>query len=138
MLNLPKDKKIVLFDGVCNLCNTSIQWIIENDKKDVFRFVALQSDLGQEIIKYIGIDIKTTDSIVLYQPGIAYYYKSEAVFEISKELGGLFYFVSLFSILPDSFTNSIYDFVAKNRYKWYGRKESCMIPTDALKLKFLQ
>ncbi|WP_348812570.1 thiol-disulfide oxidoreductase DCC family protein [Flavobacterium maritimum] len=138
MLNLPKDKKIVLFDGVCNLCNTSIQWIIEHDKKDVFRFVALQSDLGQEIIKYIGIDIKTTDSIVLYQPGIAYYYKSEAVFEISKELGGLFYFVSLFSILPDSFTNSIYDFVAKNRYKWYGRKESCMIPTDALKLKFLQ
>lgn len=138
MLNLPKDKKIVLFDGVCNLCNTSIQWIIEHDKKDVFRFVALQSDLGQEIIKYIGIDIKTTDSIVLYQPGIAYYYKSKAVFEISKELGGLFYFVSLFSILPDSFTNSIYDFVAKNRYKWYGRKESCMIPTDALKLKFLQ
>lgn len=138
MLNLPKDKKIVLFDGVCNLCNTSIQWIIEHDKKDVFRFVALQSDLGQEIIKYIGIDIKTTDSIVLYQPGIAYYYKSKAVFEISKELGGLFYFVNLFSILPDSFTNSIYDFVAKNRYKWYGRKESCMIPTDALKLKFLQ
>lgn len=138
MLNLPKDKKIVLFDGVCNLCNTSIQWIIEHDKKDVFRFVALQSDLGQEIIKYIGIDIKTTDSIVLYQPGIAYYYKSEAVFEISKEMGGLFYFVNLFSILPDSFTNSIYDFVAKNRYKWYGRKESCMIPTDALKLKFLQ
>lgn len=138
MQSLPKDKKIVLFDGVCNLCNTSVQFIIEHDKKDVFRFVALQSDLGQEIMKYIGIDPKTTDSIVLYQPGIAYYYKASAVFEISKELGGLFHFISLFSILPDSFSNWVYDYIAKNRYKWYGRKETCMMPTEDLKLKFLQ
>ena len=78
MQNLPPNKKIILFDGVCNLCNTAVQFIIEHDKKDVFRFVALQSDLGQEIIKHIGIDTKVIDSIVLYQPGIAYYYKSAA------------------------------------------------------------
>jgi predicted DCC family thiol-disulfide oxidoreductase YuxK len=137
MQSLPKDKKIVLFDGVCNLCNSSVQFIIAHDKKDVFRFVALQSDLGQEIMKYIGIDTKTTDSIILYQPGIAYYYKAAAVLEISKELGGFFYFISLFSFLPDSFCNSVYDYIAKNRYKWYGRKESCMMPTEDLKLKFL-
>ena len=86
MQNLPPNKKIILFDGVCNLCNTAVQFIIEHDKKDVFRFVALQSDLGQEIIKHIGIDTKVIDSIVLYQPGIAYYYKSAAALEIAKDL----------------------------------------------------
>nr|WP_314896795.1 DUF393 domain-containing protein [uncultured Flavobacterium sp.] len=138
MENLPKDKKIILFDGVCNLCNTAVQFIIKHDKKDVFRFVALQSDLGQKIIKYIGIDEKNIDSIILYQPGIAYYYKSEAVLEIAKDLGGIFYLGTLFTIFPTSFNNYIYDYIAKNRYKWYGKKESCMIPTKELQAKFLE
>ncbi|MFV5684614.1 thiol-disulfide oxidoreductase DCC family protein [Flavobacterium sp. GB2R13] len=138
MKNLPKDKKIILFDGVCNLCDSVVQFIIKHDKKDVFRFVALQSDLGQEIIKYIGIDTKKIDSIILYQPGIAYYYKSEAALEIAKNLGGIYYFGTLFSILPISFNNYIYDYIAKNRYKWYGKKESCIIPTKELQAKFLE
>ncbi|TDE27210.1 DUF393 domain-containing protein [Flavobacterium ranwuense] len=137
MLDIPKDKKIILFDGVCNLCDITVQKIIKHDTKDVFRFVALQSDLGQKIIKHLGIDIKKTDSIILYQPGFAYYYKSEAVLEIAKDLGGIFYFGSLFSILPTSFNNYIYDYIAKNRYKWYGKKETCLIPTKELRAKFL-
>ncbi|TDE49850.1 thiol-disulfide oxidoreductase DCC family protein [Flavobacterium sp. GT3P67] len=137
MLDIPKDKKIILFDGVCNLCDITVQKIIKHDTKDVFRFVALQSDLGQKIIKHLGIDIKKTDSIILYQPGFAYYYKSEAVLEIAKNLGGIFYFGSLFSILPTSFNNYIYDYIAKNRYKWYGKKETCLIPTKELRAKFL-
>ncbi|TRW98479.1 thiol-disulfide oxidoreductase DCC family protein [Flavobacterium gawalongense] len=137
MKNLPKDKKIILFDGVCNLCNSAVQFIIKHDTKDVFRFVALQSNLGQEIIKHIGIDIKNTDSIILYQPGIAYYYKSEAVLEIAKSLDGIFYFGNIFKIIPKKIRDSIYDYVARNRYKWYGKKESCMMPTAALKSKFL-
>jgi predicted DCC family thiol-disulfide oxidoreductase YuxK len=138
MLNIPKDKKIILFDGVCNLCDSAVQRIIKHDAKDVFRFVALQSDLGQKIIKHLGIDTQKTDSIILYQPGFAYYYKSEAVLEIAKDLSGLFYFVTLFSILPTSINNHIYDYIAKNRYKWYGKKETCLIPTKELQAKFLE
>ncbi|MBU7570755.1 MAG: DUF393 domain-containing protein, partial [Flavobacterium sp.] len=69
MMNLPQDKKIILFDGVCNLCDSSIQFIIKHDKKDIFRFVALQSEIGLEIIKHIGIDTSKIDSILLYEPG---------------------------------------------------------------------
>jgi len=137
MENLPKNKKIILFDGVCNLCDSSIQFIIKHDKKDIFRFVALQSDLGLEIIKHIGVDVSKTDSIILYEPGKAYYYKAEAALKIAKELGGIYNAISWFSILPKGLTNSIYDYIAKNRYKWYGKKDACMIPTPELKAKFL-
>ena len=138
MLNIPRDKKIILFDGVCNLCDSAVQMIIKHDAKDVFRFVALQSDLGQKIIQHLGIDAQKIDSIILYQPGFAYYYKSEAALEIAKNLGGIFYFASLFSILPTSFNNYIYDYIVKNRYKWYGKKETCLIPTKELQGKFLE
>ena len=138
MLNIPRDKKIILFDGVCNLCDSAVQMIIKHDAKDVFRFVALQSDLGQKIIQHLGIDAQKIDSIILYQPGFAYYYKSEAALEIAKDLGGVFYFVALFSILPTSFNNYIYDYIAKNRYKWYGKKDTCLIPTKEIKAKFLE
>lgn len=137
MLNIPKDKKIILFDGICNLCDSAVQMIIKNDTKDLFRFVALQSDLGQKIIQHLGIDTQKTDSIILYQPGFAYYYKSEAVLEIAKDLGGIFNFGTLFSILPTSFNNYVYDFIAKNRYKWYGKKDACLIPTKEIQAKFL-
>lgn len=138
MLNLPKDKKIIIFDGVCNLCDAAVQFIIKHDKKDIFRFMPLQSNLGQEVIKHIGIDTKEVDSIILYHAGIAYYYKSEAVLEIAKSLGGIFYFITFFSIFPTAFNNCIYDYIARNRYKWYGKKESCMIPTKEVKAKFLE
>ncbi|WP_309609988.1 thiol-disulfide oxidoreductase DCC family protein [Flavobacterium sp.] len=135
--DLPKDKKIILFDGVCNLCNSSVQYVIKHDTKDIFRFVALQSELGQKIITHIGISQKNIDSIILYEPGIAYYYKSAAALEIAKHLGGIHSFATLFRILPLNLRDSIYDYVAKNRYKWYGKQDSCMIPTKELKAKFL-
>tara|TARA_R110000868_G_scaffold194459_1_gene439875 strand:- start:37 stop:450 length:414 start_codon:yes stop_codon:yes gene_type:complete len=137
MLNLPQNKKIILFDGVCNLCNNAIQFIIKHDKKDLFRFVALQSDLGQDIAKHIGVDIQKTDSIVLYEPGIAYYIKAEAALEIAKHLSGGMAILSVFKVLPNSLTNKVYDYIAKNRYQWFGKKDSCMIPTPELKSKFL-
>lgn len=137
MLNLPKDKKIILFDGVCNLCDATVQFLIKRDTKDVFRFVAIQSDLGQDIIKHIGIDISKTDSIILYEPGTAYYYKAEAALKIGKELGGLYSLLNIFNVVPKALSNSIYDFVARNRYKWYGKRDACMIPTPQMKAKFL-
>ena len=137
MLNLPDNKKIILFDGVCNLCNSAVQFVIRHDKKDVFRFVSLQSELGQEILEHIGINPKKIDSIILYEPGIAYYYKSQAAIEISKSLGGFWHFGIIFRIIPTGISNLVYDYVAKNRYNWYGKKESCSIPTKELKSKFL-
>ena len=135
--DLPKDKKIILFDGVCNLCDKSVQIIIKNDKKDDFRFVALQSELGEKIINHIKIDRTKTDSIVLYEPGYAYYYKSKAAFRIAIYLGGFYSIVSLFRFLPSFVTDFVYDFIAKNRYKWYGKKDQCMIPTKETLNKFL-
>lgn len=137
MEDLPINKKIVLFDGVCNLCESSIQFIFKHDKKDVFRFVAIQSELGQRIIKHIGINTTETDSIILYLPGIAYYYKAEAALKIAKDLNGIYSFLSLLSVFPNSIANRVYHYIAKNRYKWYGKKEQCMIPTPELKSKFL-
>jgi predicted DCC family thiol-disulfide oxidoreductase YuxK len=135
--DLPKNKKIILFDGICNLCNSSVQFIIKHDKRDIFRFVSLQSELGIQILKHIGIQNQNIDSIILYEPGIAYYYKSSAVLQIAKGLKGLFRTLIILDLIPNGFRNIIYDFIARNRYKWYGKQESCMIPTEELKAKFL-
>lgn len=137
MIAFPEGKKIILFDGFCNLCESSVQFVIKHDKKDIFRFVALQSDLGKEIIKHIGLATKHIDSVILYEPGISYNYKSAAAIEITKDLGGIFHFGTLFRIIPSSLRNMLYDYVAKNRYLWYGRKESCLIPSAEIISKFL-
>lgn len=136
--DLPKDKKILLFDGVCNLCNSAVQFVIKHDKKDLFRFVTLQSDLGQKIAKHIGVDTSKIDSMIVYEPNIAYYYKAQAALKIVKYIGGIYNLMGVFSIVPQGILNTIYDFVAKNRYKWFGKKDSCMIPTAELKSKFLE
>ncbi|ESU24821.1 hypothetical protein FEDK69T_03740 [Flavobacterium enshiense DK69] len=137
-MELPKNKKIILFDGVCNLCDATVQKVIKQDKNDTFRFVSLQSDLGKEIVRYIGVDPTKTDSIILYEPGQAYHIKAEAAFEIAKTIGGIYSLLGLFTIFPNWLTNFGYDFVARNRYKWFGKKESCMIPTPEIKSKFLE
>jgi predicted DCC family thiol-disulfide oxidoreductase YuxK len=137
MLNLPKNKKIVLFDGVCNLCDNAVQYVIKHDKKDIFIFVALQSDLGKEILNYLKVDTSKMDSIILYEPGVAYFYKSDAALEIVKDLNVFLKWSVVFKIIPSSLRNPIYDYVARNRYKWFGKKEACMIPTEEMKAKFL-
>jgi len=137
MLDFPKDKKIILFDGVCNLCESSVLFVIKHDKKDIFRFVALQSDLGKEIIEHIGLSKKNIDSVILYEPGISYNYKSAAAIEIAKDLGGFFHLGTIFKIIPSGLRNVLYDYIAKNRYLWYGKKDNCLLPTEEIKSKFL-
>ncbi len=136
--NLPKNKNIILFDGVCNLCNKSINKVIDNDKNDVFRFVSLQSELGLELQKYLAIPINKLDSIILYIPDEAYYIKSTAALKIMNKFNGVWKFCNVFYLFPEMFRDFIYDFVAKNRYKWFGKSESCRIMTPELKEKFLQ
>lgn len=137
MKEIPKNKKIILFDGVCNLCNDSVLKVIKNDTKNTFLFTALQSDSGQEIINHLKIDISKIDSIILYEPGISYDIKSTAALKIMNDFGGFWKITQIFWVLPETFRNVVYGFIAKNRYKWFGKKESCMIPTPELKAKFL-
>ena len=138
MTDLPAGKKIILFDGLCNLCEASVQFVIRHDHIDQFRFVSIQSDLGKRIVDHIGINAKHIDSVILYEPGVAYYYKSNAALQIAKHLGGFFHFGTLFRIIPTGLRNLLYEYIAANRYKWYGKKESCMVPSIALQAKFLE
>ncbi|AWX46199.1 Alpha-N-acetylgalactosaminidase [Flagellimonas maritima] len=132
-----KGKKIILFDGVCNLCNSSIQFVIKRDKKDIFRYAALQSQVGQKLIDERAIDISKVDSIILVEPGVAYYTKSDAALNIAKSFGGVWKIVNVFTWIPKSFRDAVYNFVARNRYRWFGQKDACMIPTPELRAKFL-
>ncbi|NJB35712.1 thiol-disulfide oxidoreductase DCC family protein [Croceivirga sp. JEA036] len=130
-------KKIILFDGVCNLCNGAVQFIIKQDKRSVFKFASLQSEIGKQLTKEHGIDTELLDSIILIEPGIAYYSKSTAALEIMKSFGGIWNLTRLFTVLPEGFRDIVYDFIAKNRYKWFGKKDACMIPTPELQSRFL-
>ena len=136
--NIPKGKKIILFDGVCNLCNDAVLKVIKYDKKDTFLFAALQSETGKKLINHLNIDIEKIDSIILYEPNISYDLKSTAALKIMSNFGGIWNLSQLFLIFPETFRNFIYDYIARNRYKWFGKKESCMIPTPELKAKFLK
>ena len=136
-MEFPNDKKVILFDGVCNLCNNSVLFVIKRDKKDVFVFASLQSELGQRFIEERGIDTKKTDSIILLDPGVAYYTKSTAALKIGKEFGGAWKFLGVFEWIPTSIRDFFYDIIAKNRYAWFGKRDSCMIPTPQLQEKFL-
>jgi predicted DCC family thiol-disulfide oxidoreductase YuxK len=105
---IPKDKKIILFDGVCNLCNSAVLFIIKQDSKDLFRFVALQSELEK---RPYWDRLAKMDSIILYEPGTAYYYKSEAALKIAAKLDSFYSMLVVFKILPTAFSDFIYDWI---------------------------
>ncbi len=136
-MEIPKDKKIILFDGVCNLCNSSITFVIKHDPKDLFRYAPLQSDIGKSLLQKHQIDSEKVDSIILVDQEKAYT-KSAAALHIARSLSGAYPLLAIFLIIPAFIRNLVYDYIARNRYKWYGKKESCMIPTPALKAKFLE
>lgn len=130
------NKKIILFDGVCNLCNGSVVFMIKRDKKDVLRYAALQTEVGQKLVDQYNIDTKKIDSIILIENN-TYFYKSTAALKIARHLNGAYPLLTVFLILPAFMRDWVYDIIARNRYKWFGKKESCMIPTPELKSKFL-
>lgn len=137
MNNLPLNKKIILFDGVCNFCNDAVLKVIKHDKKNTFVFTSLQSEIGKKITNHLVIDTENIDSIVLYEPGVSYDIKSTAALKIMNDFGGVWKLSQLFFIFPEYLRNVVYDFIAKNRYKWFGKKEACMIPTKEIKEKFI-
>ncbi len=134
---IPEGGQIILFDGVCNLCDHSIQFIINRDKKRLFRYASLNSDLGKKLLEERHIDRSKIDSIVMINPNVAYYVKSSAAIQIAKQLQGWPKILRVFLIFPSWLRDPIYDLIAKNRYRWFGKKENCMIPTTDIKSLFL-
>jgi predicted DCC family thiol-disulfide oxidoreductase YuxK len=132
-----ENKKIILFDGVCNLCNGFIQFIIKRDTDDVFRYTSLQSEIGKKLLLERNIDALTTDSVVLIEPGVAYYIKSDAALQIANYLKGYSSFSRILYLIPSSLRDIVYDIIARYRYVWFGKKDTCMIPTPELRAKFL-
>jgi len=128
--------KIILFDGVCNLCNSSVNFIIDNDKRNVFKFASLQSETGSELMKKHNLTSKDIDSVILIDADRAYI-KSDAALRIAAELGGIYKLISYLRFIPKFIRDFFYDIIAKNRYKWFGKKDTCRIPTPELKSKFL-
>ena len=135
-MNPEQSYSIILFDGVCNLCNSSINFVIKRDKNDAFKFATLQEEVGQLLLKRYSIDSLDTDSIILIENGKAYV-KSTAALRVARKLSSAWPLMYGFMIIPAFIRNWVYDYIAKNRYKWYGKQDSCMIPTPALKSKFL-
>ena len=129
-------KPIILFDGVCNFCNGAVLFVIRHDKSARFTFVSLQSTFGQEKLKQFGLSSDELSTIVLLNKG-RIFTKSSAALEIARHLDGLWPLFPLLKIVPSRVRDFAYDFIARNRYRWFGKREACMIPTPKLKSRFL-
>ena len=127
---------IIFFDGVCNLCNKSINRLIKNDVKKKFKFASLQSDFAMSFVPDQMINHKNLDTILLYKNG-QFYDRSNAVLNICKALGGGFNLFLIGYIVPRFIRDAMYRLVANNRYEWFGKEDQCMVPTDDLKDRFL-
>ena len=128
--------RIILFDGVCNFCSFWVNFVIKKDKKDIFRFAALQSETGEKYLKKIGLNITDPDTFVLID-GENYFIKSTAALKVARELKNWLKISYPLIFLPISFRDFLYDLIAKNRYKIFGKKDVCRIPTAEEKKKFI-
>jgi predicted DCC family thiol-disulfide oxidoreductase YuxK len=133
---IAEDHPVLLFDGVCNLCNASIQFVIERDPEARFRFAPLQSDAAQELLAAVGYEDATLDSVVLVEGG-EYYAKSDAAIRTARHLGLPYSLACPLGLVPARVRDIFYDFVAEHRYSWFGRREQCMVPTPDIEERFL-
>ena len=130
------DKPIVLFDGVCNLCNSAVQFIIRYDKKNTFMFTSLQSDTGKKLLAQYDLPLNELNSFILIENNKAYT-RSSGALRVIKKLKGLWPLLYGFMIVPKFIRDGVYNWVGRNRYKWFGKQDACMIPTPGLKARFL-
>lgn len=131
------EKKVLLFDGVCNLCTGLVLFVIKRDKEGEIKFGSLQSDEGKEYLDRFGLPVEKIDTFVLIENG-NYYLRSDAALRLFRSLDGLWPCLYLFIIVPKSIRDFVYSFVADRRYKWFGKKNECMVPTTELKSRFLE
>jgi predicted DCC family thiol-disulfide oxidoreductase YuxK len=127
---------IILFDGVCNFCNASINFIIDRDKKQIFTFAALQSEAGQQLLKRYRLPENFLDTIILLEND-RFFTASTAILRIARKLPFPWPLLCAFIIIPPFFRDPVYNFIAKNRYKWFGKSEQCRVPAPELRERFL-
>jgi predicted DCC family thiol-disulfide oxidoreductase YuxK len=127
---------ILLFDGACNLCNKSVQFVIKRDKKARVKFASLQSEVGKQIMLQFNIPTEYIDSIILIEFGKVYY-KSSAALRLCKKMDGLWPLLYIFMLVPKFLRNTVYDYIARNRIKWFGKTDICWVMTPELKNRFL-
>lgn len=127
---------IILFDGVCNFCNYWVNYVLKNDKKNLFRFAALQSESGKKLLNKFNLPENDFDSFIMIAEG-KIFKKSEAAFIVAKNLSGMSKIILPFKLLPASLNNFIYDIIANNRYKIFGKKNYCRIPDAKERDKFI-
>ncbi|MDO8996647.1 MAG: thiol-disulfide oxidoreductase DCC family protein [Sediminibacterium sp.] len=126
---------VILFDGVCNLCNSSVQFVIKHDPKKKFRFASIQGDYGQQVLKQFHLPPDSLNSFILLKDNQIYTHSTGAL-KVAKQLSGAWPLLYVFIIIPPFIRNAVYQFIANNRYKWFGKKESCAIPSPELKALF--
>ncbi len=131
------NKKIVLFDGVCNLCSSSVQFILKRDKKDQFLFGSLQGNYGQQVLQQHHLPTDNFNSFMLLE-GDKLYTRSSGALRMLKHLGGGWSLFYSFIIVPKFIRDAVYNFIASNRYKWFGKKNECWLPRPEWKEKFLE
>ncbi|MDP4132141.1 MAG: thiol-disulfide oxidoreductase DCC family protein [Bacteroidota bacterium] len=131
-----QNKNIVLFDGVCNLCNDLVRFIIKRDADGKFKFASLQSEIGQQWLRTVGLPVNEFESFVLIS-GNEYYLKSTAALKMLRELGGIWKAFYVFILVPLPVRDFLYDMIAKSRYRIFGRRDTCMVPTPELQERFL-
>jgi predicted DCC family thiol-disulfide oxidoreductase YuxK len=127
---------LILFDGVCNFCNSSVHFIIRHDKRAVFRFVPIQSERGRRICRASGLDPDEIQTFLVLRNGRAYA-RSDAVFEVIKQFGCLWRLLLMFKVVPAGLRDWIYTIIANNRYRWFGRRDTCMCPSEDIDQRFL-
>ena len=132
-----ENRSIILFDGVCNLCNSAIQFVIKRDKRNNFLFASLQSPPGQELLQSYHMPLNNSGSFVLIENGNIYKGSTGAL-RVTKKLDGVWPLLYILIIVPKFIRDKVYYWIAKNRYKWFGKKNECMVPTPALKARFLE
>ncbi|THE14816.1 thiol-disulfide oxidoreductase DCC family protein [Bacillus timonensis] len=126
---------IILFDGVCNFCNSSVQFILKKDSKQMYQFASLQSETGKSLLKKYGIP-EDINSFVLIE-GDQHFTKSTAALRVCRNLSGAYRFLSIFRLIPAPIRDIFYHIIANNRYKWFGKQESCMLPSPEVRKRFL-
>ena len=127
---------IVLFDGVCNLCNGSVQFILKRDPQGLFRFASLQSEAGRSLMAEHGLDPEALSSMVVLDDGRAWQ-ESSAALRIARHLPGGWKLLRVFAVIPRPLRNAVYRLIARNRYRWFGKQDVCWLPTPELRTRFL-
>jgi predicted DCC family thiol-disulfide oxidoreductase YuxK len=125
-----------MFDGVCNLCNGTVQFLLKRDRQQILRFAPLQGTFGQQALRDHGLDPNALQSLVLLDNGKAYTH-STAALRAFRALGGGWLVISWLEIFPEGLRDMVYRWIARNRYRWFGRRESCMVPSPAVMERFL-